>query len=429
MIPVLDIARRRAASYRAIVGEQVVDEIEQLAADLEGARVLHINATAFGGGVSELLSTVVPLMNDIGLACEWHVMEGDPAFFRATKAMHNGLQGMPVEWSAEMAETWRATNRNNARMLEDSWDFVVVHDAQPAAVLAALEMESGRRPSGRWIWRCHVDLTDARDDVWAFLNPYVGLHDAAVFTLGSYVRHDLRPQVMIIPPAIDPLSPKNMPIEKVAIRSCLDRYKVDPNRPIVVQVSRFDPWKDPIGVIDAFRLAKTEVRGLQLVLVGSMADDDPEGWEWYERTVAHAATDSDIHVLTNLDGANSFEVNCFQRAADVVVQKSLREGFGLVVSEALWKERALVSTSVGGLPLQVVDGSTGRFATDSDDFSDQIVDYLRHPEERRRSGLAGREHVRQNFLITRYLRDYLLLFRHLGAPRLAEARQPVELTA
>lgn len=428
MIAVTDLPRRNLGDYRQIIGDEAIDRLHQEARSLAGARVLHINATAYGGGVAELLSSVVPLMRDAGLDCHWQVLEGQHEFFQATKALHNGLQGDQVCWSSAQAEIWRSTNRENALAFAGEWDYVVVHDAQPAAILAALEMESGLRPAGRWIWRCHIDLTTANQRIWTFLAPYVEMHDAAIFTLGGFVPAGLRvPDVMIIPPAIDPLSDKNRPVEKVVVRSCLERYGLDPNRPLVVQVSRFDPWKDPLGVIDAYRLARTEVRGLQLALIASMADDDPEGWDWYERIVGHAGGDQDIHVLSNLDGVGAFEVNCFQRAADVVVQKSTREGFGLVVAEALWKSRAVVAGNAGGIPLQVEDGETGRLVESNEQCADAIVDFLKQPLARRTNGEAGRERVRENFLITRYVHDYLILFNHLGRSQPTEVveRRPV----
>ena len=429
MIQVTELPRRSLSDYRPIVGDAAVEEIEELSRALRGARILHINATAFGGGVAELLSSVVPLMSDLGMDCQWRVLDAPPEFFQVTKKIHNGLQGADISWSDGEAETWRATNRMNARLLDDSWDYVVVHDAQPAAMLAAFEMDAGKRPRGRWTWRCHIDLTTARESYLTFLAPYIEMYDAGIFTLASYVPDGLRlPRVMVAPPAIDPLSPKNVPVEKVVVRSVLQRFGVDPTRPLAIQVSRFDPWKDPLGVIDAYRLAKTEIRGLQLALIASMADDDPEGWDWYERTSAHAADDQDIHVLTNLDGVDAHEVNCFQRAADVVIQKSTREGFGLVVSEALWKERPVVAGNAGGIPLQVLHGETGLLVDSVDECADSLVRYLKRPEERRAGGAAGRELVRERFLITRYLRDYLALFRELGLRRL-DVEEPADAEA
>jgi trehalose synthase len=426
MLTVGEVPRRSLADYRPIVGDDQIDAIAAAAAPFFGARILHLNATAYGGGVAELLGAVVPLMNDIGLDCQWQVIEGPREFFETTKKLHNGLQGMAVDWTSGNAELWRSVNRENARLLDDSWDFVVVHDAQPAAVLAALAMESGHHPRGRWTWRCHVDLTDARPEIWSFLSPYVRLYDAAVFTMGSYVPAGFSsPRVMVIPPAIDPLSPKNMPVEKVLVRSCLERYGIDPRRPLISQVSRFDPWKDPLGVVDAYRLVKTEVRGLQLAMVASMADDDPEGWEWYERVVAHSADDADIHILTNLDGVGALEVNCLQRASDVVLQKSRREGFGLVVAEALWKERPVVAGKAGGISLQIDNGVEGWLVNSTEECADAVVYYLQHPEERSRSGRAGHRRVADNFLVTRYLRDYLALLSYLGRNEVAAEPLPV----
>ncbi|MEX2237699.1 MAG: glycosyltransferase [Dehalococcoidia bacterium] len=421
MLTVDELPSRRLVEYEHVAGPEVVEDLFRLAEPLRGARVLHVNATAFGGGVAELLTSLVPLMRDAGLDCHWQVLEGPPEFFATTKTMHNALQGAEVCWSSAQAEIWRSVNRCNARAIDDSWDYVVVHDAQPAAILASAAMDNGVRPQGRWTWRCHVDLTDASSNVWNFLAPYVAGYDAGIFSMPDYVRPGLSlNSVRIVPPAIDPLSEKNRPVEKVVVRGVLERYGIDLNRPIMLQVSRFDPWKDPVGVIDAYRLARTEVRTLQLLMIGSMADDDPEGWEWYERTVAHAGGDEDIHVYTNLDGVNAHEVNCFQRAADVVVQNSTREGFGLVVSEALWKERPVVARDAGGIPIQIRHGESGHLITTSEECADSVVHYLKHPEERRAAGAAGRARVRDHFLITRYLGDYLALFNDLGRRPAAE---------
>ncbi|HEX5480024.1 MAG TPA: glycosyltransferase [Dehalococcoidia bacterium] len=412
--------------YRPIIGDERTDEILRLGDQLRGARVLHVNATAFGGGVAEILGTMVPLMNDAGLDADWQVIKGADDFFNITKAMHNSLQGMYYDWTPEKRETWLDYNRMNAELFDGSYDFVIIHDPQPAPILSFLEQRTGER-SGKWIWRCHIDLTDAQPPVWDLLRTYVERYDAAIFTLPDYVKDDLRgPQIFCVPPAIDPLSPKNMPLPAETVDQILERYSVDPRRPMITQISRFDPWKDPLGVIDVYRAVKAEVPDLQLVMVASMASDDPEAWDWYERTVRRAGEDYEIHVLSNLQGVGNLEVNAFQRAAKVVVQKSVREGFGLVVSEALWKARPVVAGNVGGIPLQIVNGKTGFLVNSTEECTEKVLFLLRNEKEAARMGERGAEYVRDNFLMTRYLRDYLRIFCQLSGREGAAPPHPIQ---
>lgn len=400
--------------YVPVVGEENVQAIRDLAAPLAGARVLHVNATAFGGGVAEILGSLVPLMNDVGLQADWQVVKGNDEYYQVTKAMHNALQGMLIDWTPHMRDVWLENNLLNAQLFDEDYDFVVVHDPQPAALLAFIADLRGRHPAGHWLWRCHIDLTHAQVQVWDMLRPHVGGYDAAMFTLADYVKEDLGgPRTVVIPPAIDPLSAKNADLPDEVQRSILARYGVDPGRPLIAQVSRFDPWKDPLGVIEVYRAVKRELPELHLVLIASMAHDDPEGWAWYERTVRRAGDDYDIHILSNLNGVGNVEVNAFQRAAQVVIQKSVREGFGLVVSEALWKGRPVVAGKVGGIPLQIVDGKTGYLVSTVEECAQQVLFLLKNPGKAQEMGRAGREFVRDKFLITRYLRDYLRIFAEL----------------
>ncbi len=409
--------------YRPIIGDERVDELHQLAAPLRGSRVLHFSSTAFGGGVAELLNTLVPLMQDVGLRADWQVMHGADEFFAVTKAIHNGLQGMFIPWTPEMRDTWLKYNEMNAGYFDGEYDFVVVHDPQPAGLLHFLQA-AGKLTSRRirWIWRCHIDLTEALPDVWDFLRPYLEPFDLAIFTKQEYAKPDLgHPRIVISAPAVDPLSPKNMEISEDTIAEVLKRYGLDPNRPMMLQVSRFDPFKDPLGVVDVYRMVKEQEPRLQLLMVASMASDDPEGWSYFERTARRAGEDYDIHLLSNLNGVGNVEVNAFQRAADVVVQKSLREGFGLVISEALWKGVPVVAGNVGGIPLQIIDGRTGFLINTLPECADRVLYLIRSPEVAERMGKAGREHVRENFLITRYLRDYLRFLGELASGRQASS--------
>jgi trehalose synthase len=391
--------------------------------------VLHVNATAFGGGVAEILATLVPLMSDLGLKAEWQVIRGAEEFYNVTKAMHNSLQGMLLEWTPQMREIWLRYNQMNADSYDEDFDFVVIHDPQPAAILSMVTQRLGSRPAGKWVWRCHIDMTDAQPEVWDLLHPHVEQYDAAIFTMAEYVKEGLKqPSVYTIPPAIDPLSPKNVELSPQTVDEILTRYDVDPNRPMILQVSRFDPWKDPLGVIDVYRSLKSEFPTLQLVLVASMAHDDPEGWAWYERTVRRAGEDYDIHILSNLNGVGNVEVNAFQTKADVVIQKSVREGFGLVVSEGLWKGRPVVAGNVGGIPLQILYGRTGYLVNTTAECINRVHYLLSHSAMAKRMGAIGREHVREHFLITRYLRDYLAIFNALDA-RIPSESIPVQAVA
>ncbi len=435
MLTSVPLSPRSLEEYRAVAGDGPVDEILELARDLRGARVLHVNATAFGGGVAEILGTLVPLMNDVGLHAEWQVIRGSDELFRVTKAMHNSLQGMFVDWTTQMTDTWLHYNRLNAEQFDEPWDFVIIHDPQPAAILHFIREQHLGTDSRYWIWRCHIDLTDAHVQVWDLLRRYVELYDAAIFTLREYAKDDLQhPRIFAVPPAIDPLSPKNFPLGEQDVAAILSRYGVDPSIPYILQVSRFDPWKDPLGVIDVYRIVREKHPYLHLVLVASMAHDDPEGWAWYERTVRRAGEDFAIHILSNLNGVGNLEVNAFQRAARVVLQKSVREGFGLVVSEALWKGRPVVAGKVGGIPLQIVDGRTGFLVNSVEECARCTIELLDDPQRADEMGREGREHVRRNFLMTRYLRDYLRIFRALSrgeegpapAPASAEAPAPTE---
>jgi trehalose synthase len=429
-VPVLP---KRFRQYEKIIGEEAATEIRELAAPLKGARVLHLNATAFGGGVAELLGTMVPLMKDLGLNADWQVMHGTDRFFTVTKALHNSLQGAS-QWSIDRGNLWRKYQRQNAEDFDEHYDFVVIHDPQPAGIPHYLN-ELGRPLRGGLTWRCHIDLTDALPKTWKFLYPFLDEYQTLIFTHQDYVKSELRNRdVRIAAPAIDPLAPKNGRLAKETVDEILRRYQVDPERPVICQVSRFDPWKDPLGVIDVYRICKQAEPRLQLLMVASMATDDPEGWSYFERTVRRAGEDFDIHILSNIHGVGHVEVNAFQRASEVLIQKSLREGFGLTVAEALWKERPVVAGNVGGIPLQVQDGVSGYLVDSVESCAERVTELLRQPELAERMGVAGKEHVRKNFLITRYLRDYLRIFSDQASGRKrprAEARvaAPVVLGA
>lgn len=405
------VETKKLSDYEPIVGGEVLEEIAQIADQLRGARVVHINATAFGGGVAEILLSLVPLMRDVGLEAEWQVIEGTDEFFNVTKASHNGLQGMDLDFTPEMKEIWKRYNQSNAQAFEGEYDFIVVHDPQPAGLLHY----HGRGGGKHWIWRCHIDTSHPNLDFWDFYTPFINIHDAGIFTMNQYVGPGVNfDPLAIVPPTIDPLSPKNVEIPLDAAQKVLAGFGIDLTRPLMTQVSRFDPWKDPIGVIDAYKMVKAQMPEVQLALVGSMATDDPEGWYFLDKTSRRAGEDDDIYILHNFHGVGAYEVGCFQAASDVLIQKSTREGFGLVVTEALWKKKAVIGGNVGGIPLQVIDGETGYLVDNVEQCGEKALELLQNPELNEAMGHAGKEHVRKNFLITRHLRDYLALFAQLS---------------
>jgi trehalose synthase len=401
------------SDYSPLVGAEEIAAIRALGRSLGGLRVLHLSATAYGGGVAEILARLVPLMRDVGLLAEWRIIYGSDEFFNVTKTMHNALQGADVVLGEGSKGVYERFNALNAEAFAGEYDVVIVHDPQPAAVPILRQ----RRGAATWIWRCHIDTSHANLDVWSYLKPFLSPYDAAIFTLPQFVPADSPfPRLSYIPPSIDPLAVKNRPLDRGEASRLLARLHVDSNRPLLVQVARFDPWKDPLGVIDSYRMVKIEIPSVQLVLAGSMATDDPEGWDYYERTLRHAGADYDIRVLHNLHGVGNLEINALQTLADVALQKSTREGFGLSVSEALWKGTPVVAGDVGGIPLQVVEGETGYLVTGPLACAEKVHRLLRQPGLRDTLGARGREHVRRRFLITRHLKDYLELFGSLVTP-------------
>jgi trehalose synthase len=408
-IPIPD--QRRLEDFRESAGEEAVERLREAAAPLKGSRLVQISSTSFGGGVSELLYSHVALLQDLGIDADWQLLEGSDEFFTVTKLVHNALQGMPVPWTDAFENTYLERVRSNAERFEPDADFVFVHDPQPVALLTFLE-EMGRR-RGRWVWRCHIDLSQPMEQVWSFYAVHVARYDAAVFTLEDFAKPGVAPRVSIIPPAIDPLSPKNTHLDPEAVREILAAYNIDPERPLVTQVSRFDPWKDPVGVIDAFRQAEEEVPEAQLILVGSMAEDDPEAWHFLELAQEHRGDDPDIHILTNFQDVGPFVVNAFQRASDIVVQKSIREGFGLTVAEGMWKERPVIGGNVGGIRLQIEDGVSGYLVDSPEECARRLVELLHDAKRREEMGRAGRARVRDRFLTVRELTDYLTLLASL----------------
>jgi trehalose synthase len=407
MLQNVDVSAVSIEEYRSIIGDAEVERIVALAEPLRGARVAHINATQYGGGVSELLRSMIAIERGLGINAEWRVISGESRFFEVTKRIHNALQGAADELTPEDGETYLLQNAYNATQLDDAYDLIVVHDPQPAPLRGLYG-----RGGAKWIWRCHIDTSQPNEAVLGYLLPYIDAYDALVFTMAAFVPPQLQDRhIHIIPPAIDPLSPKNFELPSEHARRIMTWVGVDPQRPLITQVSRFDPWKDPLGVIRIYLTARQVVPGLQLALLGSMALDDPEAWGLLKQIQDATDGDPDVTVATNLTGIGNIEVNVFQRASSVVVQKSIREGFGLIVSETLWKGTPVVAGNTGGIPMQMPDGAGGYLVDPRDDqaFADRLIDLLQHREAARELGKRGHEVTRTNFLITRLVADELQL--------------------
>ena len=408
MLQPVAVGSKTLADYTHLVGRDLIEQIRALAEPLKGARVVHVSATAFGGGVSEILYTLGPRMKDVGLEAEWQVIYGREEFFNATKLMHNALQGAPEDLSDEQWDTWRRYNEMNARELVGGWDVALIHDPQPAA-LHSLVPEKAKG----WVWRCHIDMSSPNPGTIERLLPYIREYPQSLFHMEAYVPGGMDGHVNVVPPAIDPLAPKNMALSPEDAAYVCEQFGIDVDRPMIAQISRFDPWKDPLGVIDAYRLVKEKMPAVQLALVGSMASDDPEGWDYFNSTIAHADGDPDIHILNNFNNVGAIEVNAFQAQADVVIQKSTREGFGLTVTEAIWKGRPFIGGNVGGIPLQIENGISGYLVDSVEGCAARTLDILKDPALGKALGRRGKEHVRKHFLTPRYLRDYLQIFTEL----------------
>lgn len=400
----VEALKKSLERYRGLVGDALIAEIRDRAHDLRGLRVLELSATATGGGVAELLSSLVPLQRDVGLHVEWELLTADADFFTLTKKLHNGLQGMKVEIAERELQDYLAHNEAHAAALSNEWDVIIVHDPQPAAVRSFASSFSGK-----WVWRCHVDSSLPDPTVWELLRPFVETHDHAVFTLQDFIPSDLSIPTSVQVPAIDPLTSKNRTLPAYLARQTVADLGVDITCPLLLQVSRFDPWKDPLGVVEVWRRVRESFPDLQLALIGSMATDDPEGWYIYSQIEEQVAEEPSCFLLSDQMGVASHEVNAFQRVADVVIQKSIREGFGLIVSETLWKGTAIVAGRAGGIPMQLQDGISGRLAEDMDGFTTAVGELLEDPVRAAALGSAGAQRVREGFLVPRLLLDQINL--------------------
>lgn len=372
---------------------------------VRGKSVLHINSTTYGGGVVEVLKGLVPLLNSVGLRASWKAIIGSEEFFRVTKKLHNALQGMPLDLTESEGGEYIRCNELNGNALQENYDITVFHDPQ------LLPMINFIRNGGKSVWRCHLDLSDSNSKFWHFAKDFMEKYDALVFSSARYIKKDIiHKKLFIIPPSIDPLTDKNREISENEILSILQRYDIREDAPIITQVSRFDPWKDPIGAIEVYRMVRERVPNAQLLLVGALAHDDPEGIDWLNEILEHTNGHRNIHVLCNV---GDLEVNALQRASSVVLQNSKREGFGLTVTEALWKGIPVVARGTGGIPLQIINGVTGCLVNSPEEATLRILHLIKHANFAKALGLQGREHVRRNFLITRQLAQHLMLYSSL----------------
>jgi trehalose synthase len=392
----------RLEDFRHIVPDQTLAEIYARARGLYGKHIIHLNATYQGGGVAEILYSLAMLMNDVGIDAGWRILHGSQEFFEITKSFHNALQGAKLNLSERKKRLYRLVNENFARFTHLDHDCVIVHDPQPLALIASYKKYQP------WIWRCHIDLTDPHPELWDFLKGFVLKYDQMVVSSEKYMKPDLPVDQRLMYPAINPLSPKNSDISEKAIADQLGKAEVPMDKPLITQVSRLDPWKDPEGVIDVFKIVKQQA-DCRLVLCYNVASDDPEGLQMYKKVVRKANKMLETGDILLVVGNSEKLVNAIQRFSKVIIQKSTKEGFCLAVTEALWKGTPVVASNVGGIPSQIEHGKSGYLldAYDTEGFADRIVHLLQNPEEAEELGRQAKERVREKFLITRLLSDYL----------------------
>jgi trehalose synthase len=392
--------------YADVVGESVIEELFILADRFGDRTVQNVNSTAVGGGVAEILSRMVPLLNELGVSTTWDVIKGGEHFFQVTKKLHNALHGRKEEFTEDDWKVFEETTKTNINAIDITGDVAFIHDPQPIGLIK----KRPRHGNGRWVWRCHVDFSTPDPTVWRFLKKFIEKYNASVFSAPQFSK-PLKTRQALISPSIDPLSPKNKELDDPEIKGVLERFNIDPELPMMTQISRFDYLKDPVGVIEVYRIVKKNI-DCQLILAGGGATDDPEGEAVLTQVREAAGDDPDIHVLL-LPPASDIEINALQRASAVVLQKSLREGFGLTVAEALWKARPVVAGAVGGIPLQIAHKYSGLLSYTIEGTAFWVKQILQNPEFGKKLGRNGREHIKNNFLITRHIREYLLLFHSL----------------
>jgi trehalose synthase len=401
-----DLKKHNIDQYRTLLGPDKLDRLWQMSAGLKNAKIIHVNSTKEGGGVAEILSKIVPLMQSLGLDAQWHTIQGETDFFQCTKMFHNLLQGENSSHPPPSCfQVYEQTNKRNAADLKhvlQEADFVIIHDPQPLALLSHFPNRKGK-----WIWQCHIDLSTPSEWVWPYLKKYIDLYDGSIFSMKEFAQKLPHP-IYIIPPGIDPLSEKNIELDSHEIKRTYDRFQIHDNQARLLQISRFDRFKDPLGVIEAYRLAKTKYPELQLILAGGGASDDPEGDEILKEVEKSSKGDPDIHIIVIPPNSPRI-INSLQRGANIILQKSLREGFGLTVSEALWKAKPVIGGNTGGIRLQLIDGQTGFLVATPQEAADRIENFLQNPQLGQECGRRGKALVEEKFLITRQLQDYLTM--------------------
>jgi trehalose synthase len=394
--------------YGKVIGQQTLETIFRIAENLSDKRIKMVNSTAVGGGVAEILNRLVPLLNELGVETHWEVIKGNEEFFNITKTIHNSLHGKEEPITPQMKEVFLEVTRANVQLMNFDENYIFIHDPQPIALI-----EQRNNHEAKWIWRCHIDVSSPYEPVWNFIKNYVERYDVSIFSAPSFA-HELKIPQYQISPSIDPLSLKNREVSLREIENLLQKYKINPERPIITQISRFDKLKDPLGVIETYKLVKKSI-DCQLILAGGTATDDPESVEILPQILSRAGGDPDIHII-ELPPNSDLEVNILQRASTIILQKSLKEGFALTVTEALWKKKPVVASAVGGIPLQVIHNYTGLLVHSIEGAAYKIRYLLNNPSLAKRLGENGYQHVKHNFLITRHLRDYLLLLIALNHP-------------
>lgn len=396
----VELPMKKLDDYR-IFAEEDVEEIRELGQQLRGLKVVHVNATAYGGGVAELLMTIVPLMRDAGLDARWEVLEAPAEFFNVTKKLHNTLQGANIEISDEEWALYERVNEENAKKLDLDADVVIIHDPQPAYVPLYSDGKNAK-----YIWRCHIDTSTPNMKVWNRLTSKMGFYQKALFHMMDYVKPPFDKIAVEFPPSIDPLSHKNMEMSEQELKKVADRYGIDLDKPLMTVVARFDPWKDLFSAIDVYRIVK-EKHDVQLAIVSSMAKDDPEGWIFFEDVLRYAGTDRDILFLTDLKGVGHMEVNAIQRLSTLGLHTATREGFGLVISEMMWKNHPVVARPVGGVKIQIDDGVSGYLRNDVKELADAVSNLLENKSLLDEMGKKAKEKVRKTYLSTANLKRYL----------------------
>lgn len=392
------------ASYFHLIGKQEIDNIKSKAKALENKSILHINSTKFGGGVAEILQSMVPLMDELNLNPDWRVFTAPESFYNISKKMHNALQGnMEINFSEQEINQYYEQAKLSYKEVDPHEDFIIVHDPQPCPIISEV-----KEKKEKWIWRCHIDTSNPNPQAWDLISKFLPIYDALIFTKFEYAKKGINNQIFQIPPSINPFSIKNKDLKQSYAKEIVEKF-VNMDKPLITQISRFDPWKDPLGVIDVYRKINAKIP-INLALIGSLAHDDPEGTEWLKKVKDYANDDDNIYILSNLDGVADLEVNAFQRISDVVLQKSIKEGFGLTVTEALWKETPVVGGNVGGIKLQIENGVNGFLVDSIEEAAEKVIYLLKNPKKAKKMGKKGREKVKAEFLLIRHLERYLDLF-------------------